>query len=130
MTDISKYDDLVDSRDVIARIDELEMEIDALVGNDVLTMDQQDELEVLRAELKVLEDLQSECEDYSDDWGHGCTLIRESYWVDYCKELLEDCGELPRDLPRYIVIDWDATANNVKVDYTEVTFDGVPYLVR
>jgi hypothetical protein len=33
-------------------------------------------------------------------------------------------------LPDWIVIDWDATADNLKVDYTEVEFDGVTYLVR
>ena len=130
MTDISKYDDVIDSRDVIERIEELEGEIEALVENDVLTMDQQDELEELRTELTTLEDLQSECEDYCDDWQHGCTLISDSYFVEYCKEMLEDCGDLPRNLPPYIVIDWTATANNIKVDYTEVDFDGVTYLVR
>jgi hypothetical protein len=43
---------------------------------------------------------------------------------------LEDVGDLPRGIPSYIVIDWAATADNLKVDYTEVDFDGVTYLVR
>jgi hypothetical protein len=44
--------------------------------------------------------------------------------------MLEDCGEIPRDLPHYIAIDWEATAQNIRVDYTEIDFDGQAYLVR
>jgi hypothetical protein len=43
---------------------------------------------------------------------------------------LEDCGESPRDLPFYIVIDWEETADNLRVDYTEVDFEGTTYLFR
>lgn len=80
-------------------------------------------------ELRALEALKSELEGYCD-WAHGSTLIRESYFTDYCEELLKDIGDLPKDLPGYLVIDWDKTANNLRVDYTEGEFDGVTYLVR
>jgi hypothetical protein len=45
-------------------------------------------------------------------------------------EVIEDCGYIPKDLPGWIVLDMDATAENVKADYTAVDFDGVTYWVR
>ena len=82
------------------------------------------------AELKALEALAEEAEGYAPDWTHGETLIRDSYFTDYAKDLLEDCGDLPRDLPWYVVIDWEATAGHIQQDYTSVDFDGVTYWIR
>jgi hypothetical protein len=122
--EISNSDDIIDSRDVIARIEELESieGIEEKIDN----LEDDDDAK----ELVALRELAGEAEGYAPDWTYGATLIRESYWTEYVQELLEDCGELPRDLPGYIVIDWDATTRNIKVDYTEVDFDGVTYLVR
>jgi hypothetical protein len=78
-------------------------------------------------EIAALRDLENEigCE-----WRHGVTLIPESEFADYCKELIQDIGDLPKDLPEYIVIDWDATADNLRVDYSAVELDGDTYLFR
>jgi antirestriction protein len=111
---ISNSDDVIDSRDVIERIEELQETDDA------------DEI----AERGTLERLADEASGYAADWTHGEVLIRETYFTEYCKEMLEDCGDLPENLPHYIEIDWEATASNLRVDYTEVEFDGVAYLVR
>lgn len=124
---LSNLEDVIDSRDVIERIEELTGERDLLEGEDAITeFDESDD----GVELKALQALAEEAEGYADDWKYGAALIRESYWVEYCQQLLEDIGDLPRDLPGYIAIDWDQTAENLKVDYTEVEFDGVTYLVR
>lgn len=80
-------------------------------------------------EYTALKDLADQGEGYGD-WRHGETLIHEDYFVDYCQEMLIDCGSLPKDIPDYLVIDWDATADNLKVDYTEVDFDGETYFMR
>jgi hypothetical protein len=82
------------------------------------------------AELAILEALAKEGEDYAPDWGHGEMLIRYSYFTEYVQEMLEDCGEIPKNIPHYIEIDWEATARNVMVDYTHIDFDGVTYLIR
>lgn len=58
------------------------------------------------------------------------TLILEDDWVEYCKELLEDIGELPKDLPSYIAIDWEATARNIAQDYSTVSYDGQEWYYR
>jgi antirestriction protein len=39
--------------------------------------------------------------------------------VDFTQELLESCGDIPKDLPNCIVIDWEATARQMMWDYSE-----------
>ena len=38
---------------------------------------------------------------------------------EFTQQLLEDCGTIPQDLPAYIYIDWERTAGDVMMDYTE-----------
>ena len=138
---ISNFDDVIDSRDVIERIEELTESIADDIGIDFenfadmgafLTMakDHDDidpeELE----ELQTLVDLQEEAEG-SPDWEHGEALIRESYFQDYAQELAEDCGMVPEtnQWPLYC-IDWERAARELKMDYTSVDFDGIEYLIR
>jgi hypothetical protein len=130
MTDISNTDDVIDSRDVIARIEEIN-DMLPTSGLDAWTssIDEEQETE-LRAELAILEKLAKQGEDYAPDWQHGETLIRYSYFTEYVQEMLEDCGDIPKNIPHYIEIDWKATARNVMVDYTHIDFDGVTYLIR
>lgn len=134
MNTISNHDDIIDSRDVIARTDELQSEYDDLKAErydlQTATRDLADWENDYADELKSLTDLQEQAEGYVPDWRYGATLIRESYFTEYIMEMLADIGDLPRHLPHYLVIDEEATANNIKDDYTEVEFDGVTYLVR
>ena len=120
-TTIDKYADVIDSRDVIARIEELEH---AYSGTS-------DEPEGAAEELAALKALAAEAADYSDDWGYGATLIRDSYFKEYAQELAEDIGALPANAswPNNC-IDWDQAARELQMDYTSVEFDGVTYWVR
>lgn len=128
--EISNSDDIIDSRDVIARIEELEtLKLDWEAAKEQKTFDVEFSEEDAD-ELKVLLALQEEAKGYAPDWRHGATLIRDSYFVDYCEELLKDIGDLPKDIPGYIEIDWKKTADNIKVDYTSVEFGDVTYWVR
>jgi len=77
-------------------------------------------------ELKELEELESEI----SEWRDGNTMIHENEFVDYCKGLCEDFGDVPKNIPHYIAINWDETAENIKADYSEVTYQGEPYLVK
>jgi antirestriction protein len=38
---------------------------------------------------------------------------------DFAYQLAEDVGDIPQDIPSYIVIDWEATARNIMFDYFE-----------
>lgn len=161
--EIRNTDDVIDSRDVIARLEELRDERQGLVDalNDWGNADElnalelalmgglevdPDRLQELRDEKQALEDAIQEWDDDNaddlkalsdldeespgDDWPHGATLIREGYFEEYCQQLVEDIGDLPKNIPHYIVIDWEATANNLRADYTTVEFGGETYLVR
>lgn len=77
-------------------------------------------------ELAELEELESEI----SEWRHGETLILVSDFVDYVEEMLKDCGDLPKDIPWYIAIDWQKTADNIAIDYSIVTYQGQDYYVR
>jgi hypothetical protein len=87
------------------------------------------------AELETLAGLLNDMQGYGGDhqwrgdWYPGA-LIRESYFVEYCEQMLKDIGDLPDELPGYIAIDWDKTADNLRVDYSTVDYDGVEYLYR
>lgn len=66
---------------------------------------------------------------YRGAW-YPAQLIRDSCFADYARELVEDCDYLPRDLPHWIEIDWDATARNVRMDYSCIDVDGDTYWYR
>lgn len=114
---ISNMDDVIDSRDIIERIQELTDECESSY------LDYDDYME-----LCTLYDLAEECADYSRDWEYGETLIRRSYFEDYIDEMVEDCYELPKDMPSWMSINLDYNA--LEMDYTSVDFDGIEYLIR
>jgi hypothetical protein len=119
-------DKVIDSRDVIARFEELQSRRDVLEDATQNTdeWDFDDE-----AEYETLKELIEECEGCGD-WEHGETLIHRNYWVEYCQQLLEDIGYIPKDFPSWIVIDWEATADNLEYDYYVVDFGDEEYLIR
>jgi antirestriction protein len=121
-TEISKFDDLIDIRDVIARVEELR-DID------------QPDVDELR-ELASLNDFLEECkgnggdEQWEGDW-YPVTCIRDSYFENYAQELAEDIGSIKSDAQwPYTCIDWEKAARELQMDYTSVEFDGITYWVR
>jgi len=142
MTDISKYDDIIDSRDVIARIDELESEIDDLkeqlteleVEDEDTTVECEeinDQMDALEEELAPLKALAEEASSYSADWRFGETLIRDSYFKEYAMDMAEDIGAIGQKVSWPLdCIDWDQAADALKQDYTSVDFDGKEFWIR
>lgn len=129
--EISNRDDVIDSRDVIARMEELQADRDSCEQDDAGDANRFSEWDDANGhEFAALKTFAEEAEEYTPDWSYGATLIRDSYFVDYCEELVKDIGDLPKNIPDYLAIDWEATAENLKVDYTPVKFDGVTYWVR
>lgn len=119
---IDNGQDIMDSRDVIARIDELKDEI--------LSATNEDELIDLNDELKALEALAEEASG-SPDWPHGETLIRDTYFQDYAEQLADDIGAIPANVDWPLTyIDWPAATDALKQDYMSVDFDGVEYWIR
>lgn len=122
--------DTFDIRDVIERFEELEGELseahDDSEPNAVLDM---------RAEHSAIEEFLGDVRGYGGDeqwrgdW-YPCGFIRDSYFTEAMRELVSDIGDMPRDIPSYLVIDWDATAENLRADYSSVEIDGVTYWYR
>lgn len=81
-------------------------------------------------ELEVIEAINELENEVGDEWEYGVTLIEEDDFEDFIEQDLEDCGYISKDFPTWIEIDWKATANNVKQDYSEVSFRGNNYLFR
>lgn len=137
--EISNRADVLDSRDIIARIKELEDERDDFTDSPQSRegLDPDDEphtwaetFEDDAAELTALRALAEEGESLSD-WAHGETLIRDSYFEDYARELAEDIGAIGKDLPWPAChIDWEAAADALKQDYTSLEYGGVTYWAR
>ncbi len=138
-TTLDNTNEVIDSRDVIARIEELENEQSDLVQQlsdgeiteaDMIAFD-----EDKGRELDALRELAAQAES-SPDWIHGGQLIRASYFVQYITELIDDCYDLPKELTsgdwpyRHITIDFEAAAKEAEQDYNSVDFDGVEYLIR
>lgn len=119
--EISNTDDIIDSRDVIARIEELEefLQSEGLMNTDALE------------ELTALKALAEEASGYAADWQHGEALIRDSYFKEYAQQLADDIGAINSDAtwPNNC-IDWEKAARELQQDYTAVDFDGVTYWIR
>lgn len=148
MTNLNLSDDVIDLRDVIEQFESLESDLvtaynlsqdddNQVIDSEdddfrewVLNCDE-DEAEEFNQLFAILEELKG-CggdEQFRGDW-YPITLISESYFTDYCQELVQDIGDLPRDIPSYLAIDWEETADNLKVDYSEIDIDGTTYYFR
>ena len=124
---ISNSEDVIDSRDVIARLEELRDERDSAESPEAWAEENAGDAD----ELTALEALAEEGEGCAD-WQHGAGLIRESYFEDYARELAEDIGAIGRGMQQWPLhcIDWEKAADELKMDCTAVDFDGVTYYVR
>lgn len=119
--------DIISVRDIMDRIDAIEASGD----DQYLTDTDPETLGELRTLRMILDDLQGNGgdEQWRGEW-YPAHLISDEYFATYVRELLQDCGVIPSDLPFYVAIDWNKTAANVSVDYTTTTVRGIEYLYR
>ena len=160
MRSIDNSQDIIDSRDVISRIEELEGDREALVdavseaqetldastddadrmscqitlreAQDELTeWGDSDEAKELKCLKALADEMENECE-----WESGTALIRESYFEDYARQTAEDLGLISSDTQwPATCIDWEMAAKELLNDYSTVTFkdedgEGVDYYYR
>ena len=136
---------ILDTRDLAERREALKQEIlDSFLENfphyeemtesfeDILFEEEEIESwkEYFEEELQEIEEINSIEVELGSEFEYGVTLVDVDDWEEYVEELLEDLGYIPKDFQSWIEIDWESTANNVKVDYTEVTYQGNSYLGR
>lgn len=122
--EINNLEDIIDVRDIIERVQELE-EISCFTKESDEEKREHTCLKHLLSELKG----NGGDEQWRGHW-YPVQLIRNSYFVKYAQELCEDCEDVPPNLPPYIEIDWQATARNIRFDYSCVDFGGVTYWYR
>lgn len=156
-TEISGYTDIIDVRDVIARFEELETDLEQLYesahfmsdfddwidnarddsdpihaafGDDGLAVQHQiEEFYKLRELLRELEHNGGD-EQWRGSW-YPITLIRDSYFEDYAREFADDIGAINANAtwPNNC-IDWGRAAQELRMDYSSVDFDGAEFWYR
>jgi len=135
MREISEGDSIIDSRDVIKRIEELEDERAASTSTEgtpeeiehsLTEWDEGEEGE----ELARLNKLADQGEG-SPDWPYGEALISDDYFEEYAQELAEDIGAIAKDAPwPASYIDWKAAAEALQQDYMSVEYGDTTYWIR
>lgn len=157
--EILNTQDMIDSRDIIARIEELQDMRDDLESTleelrerlKAITDDEADEIIDIKAQIESAEEELSEWEESeegdefkalkaleddassSSDWKYGETLIRDSYFREYAEQLADDIGYMNNEKSNqwpYTCIDWEKAARELQEDYMCVDFDGVKYWIR
>ena len=132
----------IDTRDLAKRLDEFNSTLSIIdeIKLDISLSDDPDEIKDLEYELNNIKEESLEDKDEYDElellsreipeWEDGNTLIPVDEWVEYVKEMLEDCGEIPSDISWYIAINWEETADNISSDYSTIDYNGNEYYFR
>ena len=124
--DIDEHEDILDVRDIIARVEFLESADD--VDQDAGSEDQQ-ELAQLWAVLEQCKGYGGD-EQWRGDW-YPITLIRDDYFTEYAQELAEDIGAIsPQATWPLNCIDWERAARELQMDYSTVEYNDVTYWYR
>ena len=117
MADLDGSDDFFDSRDVIARIEELESE-------ETWTREEREEHEELT-------DFASNAAGQFVDWEYGVTFIHEDAFQDYAEELARDTGAITDNQSWPLNhIDWEAAADDLRTDFTAIDLYDSTYYAR
>lgn len=160
--EITNSEDVIDSRDIIERLEYLESEMTDFQEKNKLPLfdykndwqgSEYDEWDKKHKkhdrwwaatkwndaweyaeEYRSLKTIADECEGVSG-WQYGEILIRDTYWQSYIEELIEDCymTKETRDMISnwpWRHLDMEAAAEEAKVDYMSVDFNGVDYWIR
>lgn len=154
MSEFEFTEDIIDVRDLISRFEELENELSPITDleDEIESLDPEKDKEEIRTAKEELEKKHNELEEEEEEFeqlksileelcGNGgdeqwrgdwypITLINSDYFTEYTEELLKDCGYIPNDLPSWIEIDWEKTADNVKVDYQSIDIGDEEYYYR
>ena len=126
-TDLDLSADIIDVRDIIARVEDLRDECDDTSA--LNTPEARQDLKDLESLLEDLQGLGGD-EQFEGEW-YPVTLIRDSYFTAYAQELAEDIGAVDANAkwPNNC-IDWEFAAKELKYDYSGVDINGTTYWTR
>jgi hypothetical protein len=141
--EITNSEDVIDVRDIIARVEQLEAEPTLLEDGHCAYCarglkegdeDHEPDCEVL--ELQRLNALLEELagnggdEDWRGAW-YPLTLVRDSYFKEFAQEEAENLDLVKSDARwPHTYIDWERAARELQMDYTPTEFNGVTYWYR
>ena len=122
-----KRDTVLDSRDILARIEALRAERDAYDNargeeRDPWNEHHPDESKEMATLTGIL--------DYAGyDWARGITLVRADHFTEYARGMLCASGAVLANLPDWVTIDWEATATDFRERHAlpAIDFGGVTY---
>ena len=152
--------DVIDSRDVIKRRDDLQDELTACgtfkvnefleryhAPRDELNAEEIEELtdwlnefsgefdiDAYEDDVKELEALNTfidKCSNYGD-FDHGTSVIADDYFKTYAQDLANDIGAIDQRSTDWPCnhIDWDAAADDLKHDYMSIDFNDETYWIQ
>lgn len=128
--------DVIDVRDIIARVLELRDERDEYnekIGSpdawDGVPDGDPEELAMLEGILSALAGYSGD-EKFEGDW-YPVQLIAESYFQEYAQDLAEDCGMVDTSARWPMTcIDWEQAARELQMDYIPIIIYGSTYWYR
>lgn len=135
---VDPMDSIIDSRNVIARINWIESELATHneepeegeePGEPYLT---KEDVEDYTEELTSLRGLAQEGEGHASDWANGVGVIANSYFEDYAKELASDLhgGSFDGAPWPFNHIDWESAVTDIQTDYSRFDWEGYTFWVH
>lgn len=123
--------DIIDVRDIIARVEELENEMQGEIpdGTTWVDTEQAEELSTLATIMEDLKDNGGD-EHWRGDW-YPITLIADDHFTQYAQDLAYEIGAIPANTtwPNNC-IDWEQAARELRHDYTSVEIGKFTYWYR
>ena len=121
-TAIDNTADYIDTRDVQQRIWYLEF------LDDPETFESPEDRDLWADEIDELAQLRELVSELPGEANDGYTLVRETAFEDYARQYAEDIGAISSDAtwPAQC-IDWEQAADELRMDFTPVQFNGVTY---
>ena len=134
--------DVLDSRDLQERIEELETELEGLTLELDDAEEENDETAISDAKQTIdewndnnqeeLDELLALKDNSGAEWRYGITFIAEEDFEEYAQDLASDLyGEEIRNAHwPFDCIDWEKAAASLRMDYSSIDYQGTTYLFR
>lgn len=120
LTDLNG-EDILDSRDLVELLDELES---AYLADD-MNADDEDRTELIGA-LRELKD-----ETDGEGWSDGIAFIHDNHFKTYAEQLADDLGLIDGTASWPMsCINWDQAARELQMDYSCTTIGGTTFWYR
>lgn len=129
--EISNNSDLLDTRDIIERIEWLESS-EAKDADEYQTKEIEEFAEELTTLMAFMDEMKGMGgdEQWRGDW-YPITLVHDSYFEDFARDEAEQLVQGFNDMQwPFTCIDWAEAAEALQQDYSEFDFDGQTYWGR